>query len=179
MTGSTRGEKSALVAHILGSRSFSGCPHASKEAKNIAASIRENSVKVSKELKRKQEALQKEEEGSEQPLKKIKGLSKTSLKAYNALEMPFSTAEGEAVRAQALRAVISANLAFRAMRNPEMLKLFEMLRKGSAAIIPSRKVIAGRLLSDAAELIEAKLRKVLTGKNIGLSFVTFQCPSSS
>lgn len=83
--------------------------------------------------------------------------------------MPFSQEETVAVQAQVLRAVVSANLSFRAMGNPEMLKLFGMLRTAAPGIIPSRKVIGGRLLDEASGIVDSTLGRILTGKNLGLS----------
>lgn len=82
--------------------------------------------------------------------------------------MPFTKEETAAIEAQTLKAVISANLPFRAMENPEMKKLFGMLRTAAPAIIPSRKVIAGRLLNDAAAIVSKKIDKLLRGRQIGV-----------
>ena len=52
-----------------------------------------------------------------------------------------------------------------------MLKLVGMLRKGAPDTIPSRKVLSGRLLNEAAEIVNVNIEKTLKGKKIGLSYV--------
>jgi hypothetical protein len=96
-------------------------------------------------------------------------LKQAMLKTYGGVDMPFSQEETVAVQAQVLRAVVSANLSFRAMGNPEMLKLFGMLRMAVPGIIPSRKVIGGWLLDEASGIVHSMLGRILTGKNLGLS----------
>ncbi|KAJ6610956.1 ribonuclease H-like domain-containing protein [Mycena sp. CBHHK59/15] len=83
--------------------------------------------------------------------------------------MPFGSSERDVIQAQALRAVVSANLPFRALRNPEMLKLFGMLRTTAPDIIPSGKVLGGRLLNEAAEKVEVDIKRVMKGRDVGLS----------
>ncbi|KAF9060875.1 hypothetical protein BDP27DRAFT_1370138 [Rhodocollybia butyracea] len=75
----------------------------------------------------------------------------STLKAYNGLDMPFSTNEASAVQAQALHAIVSTKSPETLFEDVEMLKLFGMLRKEAPAVIPSAKVIGGRLLNDAVE----------------------------
>jgi len=73
-----------------------------------------------------------------------------------------------AVQAQVLQAIVSANLSFWKMGNPEMLKLFGMLWIAAPRIIPSRKVIGGQLLDKAFGIVDSMLGRILTGKNLGL-----------
>lgn len=94
------------------------------------------------------------------------------LKTFRGVDMPFSKEETAAVEAQVLRAVVSANLSFRAMENPEMLKLFGMLRTAAPEIIPSRKVIGGRLLNEAASVVNAGMHKILRGREVGVVYVS-------
>jgi hypothetical protein len=82
--------------------------------------------------------------------------------------MPFSPSEKDAIQAQALRATISANLAFKTFEDPEVIKLFWMMRTAAPEILPSAKVIGGRLLNGAAEIVEKKMDKILKGKIVGL-----------
>ena len=88
--------------------------------------------------------------------------------AYKGVDMPFSPREVAAVQAQALRAAISANLPFQVYKNPEVIKLFGMLRTAALDIRPSAKVVGGRLLNEAAEIVELKMDKLLWKKNLGL-----------
>ena len=82
--------------------------------------------------------------------------------------MPFSESEKDAIQAQCLRAVISANWLFQSFENPEVVKLFWMMRSATPEILPSGKVVDGKLLNDAAAEVESKLDKVLNGKYVGL-----------
>jgi hypothetical protein len=83
--------------------------------------------------------------------------------------MPFSSTDIAAVQAQALRAVISANLSFRVYKDPELIKLFWMMRTVASEILPSGKAVGGRLLNDAAENVEVKIGKLLFGRNVSLA----------
>jgi hypothetical protein len=173
LTGSTRGERTALVAHILGRHGTNkACLYATKEAIAEAKAHRDdnNDITSTKPSKRPLNDDPKAVSTS----KKAKTTHQTSLKVYNALEMPFSSDEKAAVRVQALRAVISANLPFRAFEDIEMLKLFGMLRNGSPAILPSRKVLAGSLLNQVAKIVDRNLSEMLYGQEVGLSYVYFQ-----
>ena len=49
-----------------------------------------------------------------------------------------------------------------------MVKLFWMMRSAAPEILPSGKVVGGKLLNDAAAKVESKLDKVLNGKYVGL-----------
>ena len=83
--------------------------------------------------------------------------------------MTFSLSERDAVQAQALCATILANLPFQVFEDPNVIKLFWMMRKAAPSILPSTKVIAGRLLEDAAVVVEKKMDKILKGKSVGLN----------
>jgi hypothetical protein len=87
------------------------------------------------------------------------------------IDMPFSLNETDAIQAQALRATISANLLFQAFEDPEVVKLFWMMRMAAPSVLPSAKVIGGRLLNDAAAVVEKKMDRLLKGKSVGLKWV--------
>ena len=106
-------------------------------------------------------------EPSSHPCQKLK---QATLKTYQGVDMPFSQEETVAVQAQVLKAIVSANLSFWAMENPEMLKLFGMLWIAVLKIIPSKKVIGGQLLDETLGIVDSMLRRILTGKNLGLSY---------
>lgn len=91
------------------------------------------------------------------------------MKTYKGNDIPFSKEQTEAIKAQALRAVISANLPFCALENPEMLTLFWMMRTAAPEIIPSAKVIGGRLLDAAAKTAEVAVKAVMKDAEVGLS----------
>jgi hypothetical protein len=82
--------------------------------------------------------------------------------------MPFSESEKDAIWAQSLCAMISANWSFRSFENPEVVKLFWMMHSAALEILPSGKVVGGKLLNNAAAKVESKLSKVLNGKQVGL-----------
>ncbi|KAJ6467375.1 ribonuclease H-like domain-containing protein [Mycena sanguinolenta] len=65
-------------------------------------------------------------------------------------DMPFSKDEAEALQKQALRAVVSSGAPLQIFEDPEMKILFGMLRTTAPGIIPTAKVLGGRLLNDAA-----------------------------
>jgi hypothetical protein len=167
LTGSTRGERSAFIAHILGRRGTDkACPYASKEAINEAKAHRDESDDITSTKR----PLNDEPNVVSAP-KKAKTMSQAPLKAYNALEMPLGKHEKAAVRVQALRAVISANLPFRVFEDIEVLKLFSMLRQEAPAVLPSRKVLAGSLLNEVSGVVDKNLAKILHGQDLGLSYV--------
>ena len=81
--------------------------------------------------------------------------------------MPFSSSEADAIESQALRAIVSTNSPFSLFEDPEMFTLFRMLRSRAPDLIPSAKVIGGRLLNEAAATVEDKLSKILKGQVFG------------
>ena len=68
----------------------------------------------------------------------------------------------------ALPGTISANLPFPVFEDAEVIKLFWTMRMAAPSILPSAKVIGGRLLNDVAVVVEKKMDKILQGKNVGL-----------
>jgi hypothetical protein len=55
--------------------------------------------------------------------------------------------------------------------NREVQKLIGLLRSAGPEILPSRKVVAGRLLDNAAEKVEVQVKRALQGKEAGLVYV--------
>ncbi|KAJ7817513.1 hypothetical protein B0H14DRAFT_2602012 [Mycena olivaceomarginata] len=155
LAGAIRGEKGVFITHILGSRTTSACPHASKAAQTEAKAQREGAQAAKAAAPSTKRA---------RPEK----FKQTMLRTYTGNDMPFSAAEADAIEAQALRAIISSNSPFRLFEEPEMLTLFGMMRSQGPQILPSAKVIGGRLLNEGSESVEAKLATVLKGKNIGV-----------
>ncbi|KZP22392.1 hypothetical protein FIBSPDRAFT_690520, partial [Athelia psychrophila] len=169
--GHVRGEKSALIAHILGGKA--ACVHASSQA-TAAATTLKNALASSSGSSTPTSASSSKRTGSvaslpdSQPGKKSK---QTSLlpHAFKGNDMPFSPPEAAAFQAQALRAVISANLPFRVFEDLEMIKLFEMMRSKAPDVLPSRKVIGGRLLDEAGAVVESKIDKLIRAEIVGLT----------
>ncbi|KAJ7814179.1 ribonuclease H-like domain-containing protein [Mycena leptocephala] len=158
------GEKTVWITHILGSANgrFPPCPHASQEAK-LEATTQRNAVQEEKDKapttsKKHARSASAAESNDDTAQKKFK---QTMLTTYTGLNMPFSSSESGAIQSQALRAIVSTNSSFGLFEDPEMLTLLGMLRSEAPAIIPSGKVIGGRLLDEAATTIQEKLSKVL------------------
>ncbi|KAJ7468836.1 hypothetical protein B0H11DRAFT_2238682 [Mycena galericulata] len=82
-------------------------------------------------------------------------------------DQPFTNAQTKEIQAQALRATVSAGLSFRVWENREVLKLMSPLRTAAPEILPSRKVIGGRLLDEAATKLDIEVEKALEGKELG------------
>jgi hypothetical protein len=97
-----------------------------------------------------------------------KRLKQASFQVYSGVDMPFTDSQIHEIEKQVLRATISANIPFIAWENPEMKKLFHLIRSTSVAILPSRKVVSSRLLDDAAQRAENKVGRALQGRSIGL-----------
>ncbi|KAJ6624566.1 ribonuclease H-like domain-containing protein [Mycena sp. CBHHK59/15] len=163
-----RGEKISFITHILGKRraSGAGCPYASAEAKTEAKTQRtaEAASKAEEPSKKHARSTSTAESNDATVPKKLK---QTMLKTYTGLDMPFSSSEAEAIEAQALRAIVSTNSAFNFFEDPEVLTLLGMMRSRAPDIIPSGKVIGGRLLDEAATIVDDKLSKILNGQALG------------
>jgi len=172
-----RGEKSALIAHILGHNNIEPCIHASEEARCAATDLKAVTTTVKplvtaasgnpNNSKRDRAA---SSVGTESLTKKMKQTD-LSTHSYKGIDMPFSPTEAAAIQAQTLRATISGNAPFRFFEDIEVLKLMRMLRTAAPGIMPSAKVVGGRLLNEAAENVETKISKILKKKNVGLSYV--------
>ncbi|KAJ6461535.1 ribonuclease H-like domain-containing protein [Mycena vulgaris] len=144
--GSVRGDKAAWIPHILGSgRGKMPCPHASAQAKAEATSQRD--VRVIAKQKVSIAAASDPPSGSakhgrsesssgshateEAPSKRMR---QSTIQAFNGHDMPFTTAQIQAIQAQTLRATISTGVAFRFWENREVKKLsdgWKSLRKAS------------------------------------------------
>jgi hypothetical protein len=164
-----------MTAHILGGKGIDACIHASDDARREAEIHREvlKKAKGAKDSisskKRPAQESDTPDDPDKVPSKKAKVMAQGKLKAFNVFDMPFSPHEIPAIQAQTLHAVISANLSFRVFENPEVVNLFQMFRKGAAEVLPSGKVLSGRLLDDAAAGVVKDLKTVLNGKHLGAS----------
>ncbi|KAJ6619379.1 ribonuclease H-like domain-containing protein [Mycena sp. CBHHK59/15] len=157
----TRSEKLAWIAHQIGGKSE--CGNASAEAKAEARAQREATNKK----KRPRPATLDTTEP--QPKKHQPAQTQSTLTTYRKNDMPYAASEVAAVRRQALRAIVSGGLPLGAFREPEMLILFGMLRSTAPEIMPTGKVVGGRLLNEAAEEVDAKTVRALNDQNTGLS----------
>ena len=164
---SVNGEKNAMMSHLIGAKA---CPHASDEAKKAA-----NRVKSGVKVKVGEDADDGDDESSDaegQPPKKkkrklvtkVKQLSQKSLSFPKGIDVPFSDAEIAHIKIQFTRATISANLPYRWVVNPEVIKLFLMIRSCADDILPGDREISGWLLNNEHEKVEKRLKKVLHGQ---------------
>ncbi|KAJ7834463.1 hypothetical protein B0H14DRAFT_2590888 [Mycena olivaceomarginata] len=142
LAGAIRGEKGVFITHILGSRTTSACPHASKAAQTEAKAQREGAQAAKAAAPSTKRARSPSTAGSVDVTAQKK-FKQTMLRTYTGNDMPFSAAEADAIEAQALRAIISSNSPFRLFEEPEMLTLFGMMRSQGPQILPSAKVIGG------------------------------------
>jgi hypothetical protein len=97
-----------------------------------------------------------------------KAMKQPELKVYRGANIPFSSSELERIRAQFLRATVSANLPFRWTEDVEVIKLLLMFRSTACDAIPSRDVLSGTLLDKASSEVEKTLRAALKLKYVVL-----------
>ncbi|KAJ6460569.1 ribonuclease H-like domain-containing protein, partial [Mycena sanguinolenta] len=165
--GSVRGDKSPWITHILGGKDISPCPHASDAAKKLATSLRDAAY-AAKQAKHKAGPAASAGKTQASTAGAEKRRKQGVFQVFSGLDQPFSTAEAAEIQAQALRATVSAGLPFRVWENVEVQKLFGLLRSGAPEILPSRKLIGGRLLNEAAQTVEERMEHTLRGEEIGL-----------
>lgn len=132
-----RGVKDVWITHLLGAKdgSTDACAHASADAISLATELRSapNTSKAAAITgappvdNNKHDRAQTVTADTSSAAKKSKKQIDMSTYLFKGVNMPFNAAEIAAVEAQALRAVISGNLAFRAFEDPEMIKLLWML----------------------------------------------------
>ena len=132
--GSVRVEKSAMIAHTLGSKEL--CVNASAEATMAAKELKQLSTTATSTSSSitshpSTSSTKHGQSASTESLLQLqpKKSKQTSIVShtFKGINMPFSSSEIAAVQAQALCAVISANLSFMVFENPEVEKLFWML----------------------------------------------------
>ncbi|KAJ7437344.1 ribonuclease H-like domain-containing protein, partial [Mycena latifolia] len=167
-TACVRGEKSAMIAHLIGTKA---CLHASSKARRVAKELRDGKGK-----KVESDESDADDESDPQPKKRKKifrdvekVMRQPELQVYRGASIPFSAAEAERVRNQFLRATVSANLPFRWSEDVEIIKLFLMFRSTACDVMPSREVIGGSLLDRASNEIERKLKASLKSRYVVLS----------
>jgi hypothetical protein len=166
--GSVRGEKTAQIAHLIGGKGVAECQHSSEEAKSEARDLRASLIAAAETSKKRQHTDDSHNTNNSNKRPRVE----KKLKTYTGVNMPFSQSESQAIKAQALRAIISTNSSFGLFENPEMQTLFKMIRTTSVEILPSRKVASGRLLNDAAVIVEGKINKVMHQQELGLRYVS-------
>ncbi|KAJ7122587.1 ribonuclease H-like domain-containing protein [Mycena crocata] len=181
--GSVRGDRTPWITHILGGRSVNPCSYASAAAKAYATSQKDASFakKQTSTMAAAAPSSSTATAGTSASARKHarsvsvddeapapKRLQQGVFQVFSGRDQPFTTAEAEAIQAQTLRATVSAGLAFRTFENREVLKLIGLFRTAGPEIMPSRKVIGGRLLDEAVEKVDVRVRHALQGRQIGL-----------
>ena len=188
LAGALRGDRIAFTAHLLGvgRTGKNACPHAGKDACDAAKAVRAASKGDTEESagskhSRTDSNINTNSAGpsSAPPAKKAKQ-SIISNHMFTGTDMPFSSVQKEAIRDQALRAVISANLPFHVFENPEVLKLVGMLRTAAPDIMPTAKLVGGRLLTKAAGIVHEKTAQIFWKCNdVGISADGWKAPTRS
>jgi hypothetical protein len=184
---SVRGDKITWITHILGGKNSKACVHLTDAARQEATSQRdagfaeEQKAKVATaETSRNTTTVfdtsttsagkhGRSVSAAENP--EPKRLKQGVFQVFSGKDQPFTTAEAAELQAQALRATVSAGLPFRVWENREVQKLIGLLRSVGPEILPSRRVVAGRLLDDAAEKVEVQVKRALKGKEAGIVYV--------
>lgn len=156
MGGHVRGEKSAMIAHLVGSRP---CKYASANAKSTARAIKKGKSKAATDDSEEDEEPGKKRRKLFQNVEKV--MTQPELVVYRGAQIPFSKPEVERVREQFLCATVSGNLPFRWVEDAEVIKLFIMFRSTACDVIPSRDVLSGTLLDAAWTQVEKQLEEAL------------------
>ncbi|KAH8800134.1 ribonuclease H-like domain-containing protein, partial [Flagelloscypha sp. PMI_526] len=171
MGAGTRGERSAWVVHVLGGKGIEACPNASSTAKKEAKAVdsRKSALgfaqSVTSTLKRPVIDVDAPEES---PHKKKKSEMQSTLdaKVFKGLSIPFSATQEWAIHQQAARVVIACDLPERFYEHREVKKLFAMFRTDGPRVLPSAKLIGGRLLDNEAARVDAHVGAELKGKQV-------------
>ncbi|KAF8150044.1 ribonuclease H-like domain-containing protein [Crassisporium funariophilum] len=182
--GGVLGVKDSMVAHILGKGGNGQCPNASAEARKTARGLKDTKVSG----KRVQDASESEGDDGGKKKKKRKlltevktSLKQSQLKVFRGINVPFTDEQRNIVCEQFLRATISANLPFRWVDDPEVIKLFYFFRATAGDVMPSRPQISGQLLDDAnrdyavlaSDGWKDKLRNAVNSVNISVAGKTY------
>jgi DNA primase catalytic subunit len=100
-----------------------------------------------------------------QLLTKVKtSLKQSHLKVFQGIQVPFHKEQMTIVHQQFLQATISANLPFRWVEDPEIIKLFLLFRSTAGEAIPSRQQLSSRLLNNANAGVTKQLKDILRGE---------------
>ncbi|KAJ6603705.1 hypothetical protein B0H10DRAFT_1957768 [Mycena sp. CBHHK59/15] len=163
--GNTHREKHAWIAHILGGKT--PCPYALAEA--MAEATLQKTGSGSSQKQQWTESNSTPADVSEPPLKKKQTQSTLAGLTFCRNDMPFGAEEKAVFQKQALRVIVLLGAPLQLFKDPEMKILFGMLRTTAPGVIPTAKVVGGRLLNAEAAEVEEKIKKVMKGKVSGLS----------
>ncbi|KAK0443280.1 hypothetical protein EV421DRAFT_1735884 [Armillaria borealis] len=152
--GSVLGIKPSMIHHILHK-----CPCPTHEACSAAKKER---AKTSGSAHATESDTESDDDSRLRKKAKIfklvqKSMSQSELKVYRGPDIPFNEEGESAVKKQFLRATISANLPFDWTKDPEVIKLFLMMRSAAWKVMPTPEVLAGRLLNEEGKKAEKEL----------------------
>ncbi|KAJ6540907.1 ribonuclease H-like domain-containing protein [Mycena sp. CBHHK59/15] len=151
--GHTLSHKKAWIAHLIGGKA--ACLNASAEAKADAAAQR-------KQEESKKRARSHSPDGTEPAPKKQQQLQGTlTAMVFRRNDMPYGKDEKDAVQRQALRAIVSGGLPLGPLKTTKC--------STAPAIMPTGKVVGGKLLDAAAADVELETTKALKDKKAGMS----------
>ncbi|KAE9397312.1 hypothetical protein BT96DRAFT_957953 [Gymnopus androsaceus JB14] len=162
-----------MVAHILGGER--SCLHASSEATEKAKELKKKKQKGKRaRTDEVEEDVDSTNNSSPAPSKKHKAVDRvvkqqTKLKVFKGISIPFTDEQEKEVHTQFLRATVSANLPYSWVSDPEVIKLLIMFCSCAGDVIPSRKVLAERLLKEEHQRVEEELKSQLEGKKVTLT----------
>jgi hypothetical protein len=166
MGDGTCGENKLWVAHVLGSQGIVACPNASAVAKaDVVAADTCKSTNNSQDWSSQKRAW--DGDSSQLAAKKQKQ-STLKNKVYKGISIPFSHRETKSVHAQSEHVVITCNLVENFFLHPEVQTLFTMFHSAALEVLPSGKLIGGRLLDEAARNVDKRVKNELKGKQIGI-----------
>ncbi|KAJ6605628.1 hypothetical protein B0H10DRAFT_1820812 [Mycena sp. CBHHK59/15] len=167
-TPSVLGVKASMIAHLI------ACPHASASAKKVAKQEKGGKSTASTSKTSTADASSSDDGAPAKKKRKVfknveRNMRQSELKVFRGIDIPFSDAQAEMIRTQFLRATISANLPFRWTLDPEIIKLFLMFRSTATDVMPSDKVVSGRLLDEETAKVDKQVVKALNGKYVTVS----------
>ncbi|EJD43092.1 hypothetical protein AURDEDRAFT_167769 [Auricularia subglabra TFB-10046 SS5] len=150
--GAVRGVWDPMISHLIGK--LRPCEHANDRAREVAKKMRNDGPTTGANKCKAGD----DEGGSKKRTAvqaRIEQFAQSKLKTYRAIDIPFTEAQITAIQEQCLRATVSANLPYRWIKDPKVLALFIMFRSAACDALPSREVLAERLLDNAAVKAEA------------------------
>ncbi|KAJ6548268.1 hypothetical protein B0H10DRAFT_1969220 [Mycena sp. CBHHK59/15] len=144
--------KSSWIAHILGGKT--ACTNASVEAKAEATAQRKETSDA-KELKKHPRS------ATPDPMELLpkKHQTQSKLVTYRRNDMPFGVPE-----------IAAGSPSYCVGRTPA-----RMFRSTAPEVMPTGKVIGGRLLNEAAEEVEVRIENALKDKDAGMSTDGWKC----
>ncbi|KAF7295822.1 DUF659 domain-containing protein [Mycena chlorophos] len=169
------GYKPAWLAHILGGQGIQACvkcpEEARKEAKELDNRKRTGTALGKKAAEKRKRTDEQQPIPTDRPAKKSTtedDIGPLDTFVFKGLDLPFSDFDKELIEIQAERAVVAGNLAEDIFTQPEMVQLFRLFRSRATDVLPSRRLIGGRLLDDAVKRVDKIIVKKLTSRLVGI-----------